>query len=360
MREKILVIHQGALGDLVLSFPALLFLKQEEQASVAILCSNGVGKIAHELNIVDAHFPLESAHFCSLFSEEMTKGVKHFISHYDTILLISFATFIEDHLRQNHNGQIYKITPRPPVEMETHVALYMVRQFEAKGLLKNTSDSALLSCLSEGCGVGDAGCKIRTPDFFSIRKHVIKNPKFKTEEEVLLSSDRLVEQMQSHRGKGLWVIHPGAGSQRKQWPLEYFIRVAATIQEANIGEVAFILGPAESDLAPLIKTRSKGGFRVYEVDDLSSVVALVRQARCFIGNDSGVTHLAAFIGTPTVAIFGPSNPKRWSPVGRVTKVLRGRADCVPCFEIAAVNCKDPQCLYGVSVDMVLDAVRELV
>ena len=315
MRKKVLVIHQGALGDLVLSFPALLSLKQEKKAFVAILCSSDLGRIAHELNVVDAHFSLESARFCSLFCEEMTPVVKEFISDYDIIILISFSDTIEGHLRQNHGGKVYKISPRPPVEDETHVAQYVIKQFVAKGLLR---------------------------------------------EGVSLSGGYPVEQMQSLREKDLIIIHPGAGSPRKRWPVENFIQVATMIGGMTLGKVVFVVGPAESGLARFIKDSPKGDFRVYEVYDLSYVMALVRQARCFVGNDSGVTHLAAFMGIPTVAIFGPSNPKRWSPVGPATKVLKGAAGCTPCFEMDAVNCEDPQCLSGVSADMVLDAVKEII
>jgi heptosyltransferase-3 len=316
MTEKILVIHQGALGDLVLNFPALVSLKQEKKASVALLCSSDPGKIAHELNVVDVHFSLESARFCSLFYEEMTPVVKEFISDYDTIISISFSDAIESHLRQNHGGKVHKISPRPPVEEETHVALHMMRQMQAKGLL-------------DECGLRIADCGLRKSKIRGLRE------------------------------KNLIIMHPGAGSPRKRWPVENFIQVATIIRGMNLGEVVFVLGPAESDLAPFIKARQKGGFRVYEACDLSHVMVLMQQARCFVGNDSGVTHLAAFTGTPTVAIFGPSSPKRWAPVGRATKVLRGAADCAPCFEMDGVDCKDPQCLSGVSVDMVLDAVREI-
>ena len=315
MRKKVLVIHQGALGDLVLSFPALLSLKQEKKAFVAILCSSDLGRIAHELNVVDAHFSLESARFCSLFCEEMTPVVKEFISDYDIIILISFSDTIEGHLRQNHGGKVYKISPRPPVEDETHVAQYVIKQFVAKGLLR---------------------------------------------EGVSLSGGYPVEQMQSLREKDLIIIHPGAGSPRKRWPVENFIQVATMIGGMTLRKVVFVVGPAESGLARFIKDSPKGDFRVYEVYDLSYVMALVRQARCFVGNDSGVTHLAAFMGIPTVAIFGPSSPKRWSPVGPATKVLKGAAGCTPCFEMDAVNCEDPQCLSGVSADMVLDAVKEII
>jgi ADP-heptose:LPS heptosyltransferase len=330
MMEKILVIHQGALGDLVLNFPALVSLKQEKKASVALLCSSDPGKTAYELNVVDAHFSLESARFCSLFHEEMTPVVKEFMSDYDTIILISFSDAIESYLRQNHGGKVHKISPRPPVEEETHVALHIIRQLETKGLLAE-------------CGLRIADCGMWTRSG-ACAKSKIQNPK---------------SEMRDLPEKNLIIMHPGAGSPRKRWPVENFIRVATIISGMNLAEVVFVVGPAESDLAPLVNARANGCFRVHEVCDLSRLMALVRQARCFVGNDSGVTHLAACMGTPTVVIFGPSSPKRWSPVGRARKVLRGAADCVPCFEMDAVNCKDPQCLNGVSVDMVLDAVREI-
>ena len=314
MREKVLVIHQGALGDLVLNFPALLSLKQEKKASVGLLCSGELGKIAHELNVVEAHFPLESARFCSLFSEKMTPVVKEFINNYDIIILISFSDTIEGRLRQAHGGKVHRIASRPPVKDETHVAQYIIMQLEAKGLLR---------------------------------------------EGVSPSSSHPVEQRQNLREKNLIIMHPGAGSSRKRWPVENFLRVATLIGGMSLGQVVFIVGPAEPDLALFIKDKSKGDFRVYEVCDLSYLVTLVRQARCFVGNDSGVTHLAAFMGIPTVAIFGPSSPKRWSPVGRATNVLRGAAECTPCFEVDAVNCEDPQCLSGVLVDTVLEAVRRI-
>jgi heptosyltransferase-3 len=312
MREKILVIHQGALGDLVLSFPALVSLKQEKKASVALLCSSELGKIAYELNVVDAHFSLESARFCSLFYGDMTTVVKEFISDYDTIILISFSAAIEAHLRQNHGGKVHKISPRPPVEDETHVARYIIKQLKAKGLLRGG---------------------------------------------VLSSGDHPVEQRQSLQERNLIIMHPGAGSARKRWPVENFVQVSAITGRMGLGKVVFLVGPAESGLARFIKDRPKEGYRVYEVYDLSDVMALVRQARCFVGNDSGVTHLAAFMGTPTVAIFGPSSAKRWSPLGRAITVLRGAADCAPCFEMDAVSCENPRCLNEVSVGMVLDAVR---
>ena len=342
MTEKILVIHPGALGDVVLSFPALVALKRQKKASVSLLCSSDPGKIAHELNVVDAHFSFESARFSSLFHQEMTPGVIEFISDYDTITLISVSDTMEGHLRQNHGGKVHRISPRPPVEEETHVALYIIRQLENKGLL-------------DKCGTRTAASLLKPTG--AMRNRQTRDPQSTIRDEASPFCGQAVDQIEGLQTEV--VMHPGAGSPRKRWPVERFIQAAASVKGMDLGEVIFVLGPAESDLAPFLKARSRGCFRVCEVSDVSYLMVLLGQARSFVGNDSGVTHLSAFAGIPTVAIFGPSSPKRWSPVGRATRVLRGAGHCAPCFEMDTANCEDPQCLSGVSVDMVLDAVTDL-
>jgi ADP-heptose:LPS heptosyltransferase len=321
MKQRVLVIHQGALGDLILSFPALLSLKNERKVSIDLLCSGDLGKIARELGVVEACLPLESGRFSALFCTKMTPPVKRFLTDYDAVILISFSNAIEHFMQENHGGEVHRITPRPPVDEKTHVAIHLMRQFQAKGLLPSPGCFHLF--LSEGVSISP------DPDVNFSRK------------------EQLV------------VLHPGAGSKRKRWAVENFVQAATVIQRENLGEVVFLVGPAESELGPVITSAAKGRFRVHSTCDPHHLIALVQQARCLVGHDSGVTHLSAVMGTPTVAIFGPSEPKRWSPMGPATKVLRGTADCIPCFEREAVNCEDPVCLNRVSVNIVLDSLREL-
>ncbi len=363
MSEKILVIHQGALGDVILSFPAVLSLRQEKNACICLLCKAQVGKIACQLRVVDACFPVESARFCTLFSEDMSHDMKDFINQYETIVSIGYSD-VGDHIRQNHRGQTCQITPRPPAEEETHVAVHIMRQLQDKGLLENISD----------CGTGSAECGMESNNRGDVFKptgamwesnplwahnSALRIPHSASRPQVLSSSQHTNEQTKCFQGMNLVLIHPGAGSKRKRWPLEKFVEVGAAIRKMNSCDIIYLIGPAESDLLPLVKNQGGGRFQIRQVEDLAQVLAFMKAANYFIGNDSGLTHLSAFMGVPTVAIFGPSSPNRWAPIGPATKVLRGKVDCAACFEVEKRNCEVPQCLNGVSVDMVVDAVKEL-
>lgn len=102
------------------------------------------------------------------------------------------------------------------------------------------------------------------------------------------------------------LIHPGSGSPRKCWP--YFERLTA-----ELPAVAAILGPCEEGF--------RGDCPTLQGLTLIEVANELRRCRLFIGNDSGITHLAAYLGCPTIALFGPTDPRVWGPVGRRVDVL---------------------------------------
>ena len=101
--------------------------------------------------------------------------------------------------------------------------------------------------------------------------------------------------------EGFAAIHPFAGSPAKRWPLERFQELAQRL--ARRMPVEWCAGP-EDELS---------GARRFE--DLYELACWMASARIYIGNDSGPTHLAAAVGTPVVALFGPSNPAVWAPRG---------------------------------------------
>ncbi len=105
------------------------------------------------------------------------------------------------------------------------------------------------------------------------------------------------------------VIHPFSGSGRKNWPLQCFQNVAVTLA----CNVEWTAGP-EEQLADAIR-----------FDNLLDLATWVAGARVYIGNDSGITHLAAATGVSTVALFGPTAPETWAPRGENVTVLHSEA-----------------------------------
>jgi heptosyltransferase-3 len=106
------------------------------------------------------------------------------------------------------------------------------------------------------------------------------------------------------------IIHPFSGGAAKNWPLEYFQELAKQLPVP----VEWIAGP-EKDLA---------GARRF--DNLLDLAKYIRASAVYLGNDSGITHLAAATGAPTVALFGGSDATIWSPRGRSVRVIaRGRS-----------------------------------
>ncbi len=136
------------------------------------------------------------------------------------------------------------------------------------------------------------------------------------------------------------LLHPGAGSCRKRWPMKYFFEIEAILKSNGL-KPEFVLGPAEEDLIDRLQHPDR---TVHILTDLLDLMDLLKSAGGYIGNDSGASHLAAFLGLPAAVVFGPTDPKRWRPVGRNVEIVEPEVQCRPCFETEKANCDDPECL----------------
>lgn len=108
------------------------------------------------------------------------------------------------------------------------------------------------------------------------------------------------------------IIHPGSGGKAKNWSLTNFVEVAEALL-AQGRRMAWSLGPAEEDWAL--------SGQILPPESLVDRAARLAGAKLYIGNDSGITHLAAAVGCPTIALFGPTNPAVWAPLGNHVTVL---------------------------------------
>jgi heptosyltransferase-3 len=105
------------------------------------------------------------------------------------------------------------------------------------------------------------------------------------------------------------VIHPFSGSARKNWPIDRFRALAVRLE--RVMPVRWCAGPADPPLENAVR-----------IDDLYELGCWLSSARLYIGNDSGITHLAAAVGTPVLALFGPTDPAIWAPRGPNVRVAQ--------------------------------------
>ncbi len=133
---------------------------------------------------------------------------------------------------------------------------------------------------------------------------------------------------------GWVVLHPGSGSPKKNWPLISFLELADRLSR-NGRKVAWVVGPAEEESG---LARQLPG-RVLPQLDLPVLAAALESCSLHIGNDSGISHLAAASGAPTLALFGSTDPAIWAPRGPKVRVAGGfgmRMDRITVEEAAAI------------------------
>lgn len=126
------------------------------------------------------------------------------------------------------------------------------------------------------------------------------------------------------RSRPVLAVHPGSGGEAKRWPFERFLAVIELLVQRFDPFLLLLSGPAEDEalkdrLDAFVRGRSAA---VHYADaDLVAVAALLSHADLYLGNDSGVTHLAAAVGAPVLALFGPTDRSVWGPQGAETAVL---------------------------------------
>lgn len=306
-RKRLLIFHQGALGDLVTLFPLLPPLRDVYQA-IDLICKHQIGQLACHLGLTDQASPVESAVYAALFGDGPVPEQLKSLNCYSSILLFSYSTDLSQRVGSLTKAAVHRIAPRPapgkPIHATDHYAEHLKAAVPSHAL-KDWKDRPIFR-------------DWRYPGF---------NPR-----RVL--------------------IHPGSGSRFKNWPVDHYLSLVQQLDKEGF-DSRWLLGPADDHLA--IDRLAP----VERPHDLIALTETLRQAGGFIGNDSGVSHLAAFLGLPATSVFGPSDPHRWAPRGRATAVVQWTDRCAPCFETGARSCASRNCLMGVSHVAVMAAFRAL-
>lgn len=167
------------------------------------------------------------------------------------------------------------------------------------------------------------------------------------------NADASIAKRISGLSKNLVIVNPGAGWGAKQWPAARYGEVARALSLSGLSPL-INFGPNEHELAYEVHTASDGIAQPISCS-ISELIALIRQARLFIGGDTGPLHLAAALQVPVVAIFGPTDPARNGPFGTKSLVLRNPASKT---SLSHTSAADPG-LLAISADEVVSAAREL-
>lgn len=156
----------------------------------------------------------------------------------------------------------------------------------------------------------------------------------------------------------LALIHPAAAFATKQWATENFARVAEFVTERGFAPVA-IASPKEQETIKTLLDAASVSIASLDLS-LPEVAALAARAQIFIGNDSGIAHIAAAVGTPSVVIFGSSNIAHWSPWNKAAaEVVYEAMPCQPCHGYFCEKFPQPECILRVPVDRVVTAIDKV-
>jgi len=330
--QSILVIHQGALGDFILTLPSLETLRKAfPQAKLVILGYPRILELADQRFYAEKILSVDQKEMASLFARgrPLDPTLSQLFGQFDLIILFGRdedGTVIKN-LERVCQGKILHIHPFPSWGREIHLTDHLLRQFSRYGFLI--------------CG--------STPRLY------------------LKESDRdWAREFWRRRGVNIEerlkaiILHPGSGSKRKVWPLERFQRLAEIVQGRLGSKILIVLGPAEEteverafgEMDPQTFIHAKGF-------SLLQLASLMEGCRAFVGNDSGISHMASALGIPTVAIFGPTDPEVWAPRGEKVWIVRKETPCAPCTREALLQCGDPECLKGIGVEEVLKGLEKV-
>ena len=184
------------------------------------------------------------------------------------------------------------------------------------------------------------------------------------------AAERQVAHVLTERGvrQPLFVVHPGGGANpgaimdSKRWPPERFGQVAEALLARHGGSVALVGGAGDREAVSGTRATMRGEAIVMCGElDLDALAALCRRATLYIGNNSGTSHLAEACGTPTVTIFGPTDPAQYGPLDGVGEAVWNPVACAPSVERGDLTRarEGERCIDTIAVEQVLLAAERV-
>ncbi len=156
------------------------------------------------------------------------------------------------------------------------------------------------------------------------------------------------------------LIHPAAAFESKQWATENFVEIINYLDSRSFFPIV-VTAPNEKDIINEISEKTSTFFHGFSDLSLPEVTALARRADIFIGNDSGIAHIAAAVQTPTVVIFGSSNREHWRPwTDAPHEIVYEEFPCQPCAGYVCKEFGKPKCILSVKTESVIEKIERVI
>lgn len=276
----VLVFRPGALGDTIVTADALLALRARfPEARVELVGNREAGWLLEATGLVDRVSPFDAPEVTSLFLPRPCVP-RRWHDAVCVVLWLEDAETLAAAFRQAGAQLVTWATPRPPAG--EHVAAYLARTLAAIGV------TAPARC------PGAPG-------------------RWATQAQ---------EWDRAAAGRGPALLHPGSGSSQKNWPAENYVRLVQQLARGG-WEVSLLRGPADTAAVAQVAQQLDAPIAIAAPPTLRELAGVLARAGMYVGNDSGVSHLSARLGVPSIVVFGPTDPATWAPRGASVVVLGG-------------------------------------
>ena len=311
---NVLVIRPGALGDAVLTLPALGALFAAGAERVTLLGTPASWAFLSGTQRRDFHIAdFASSQWLGLFADgaALSDDAKRTLQGTQTaIVYLNGDTSAIQHRLLKHGVATISVM-EPPTATPSVVASPVARCFELnwRNLSEEHAARSLLEPLAHCCSDASLATDALNPERVSELGWLAH------------SNDSSATAMEER--PDTFAVHPGSGGRRKCWAARRFAEFTERVaRDMNLRPLVFF-GPADEGIRAEFEAAMSGDvvWNAIENRPLREVVALLQSSRFFVGNDSGMSHLAALV-TPVVAIFGPTDPNIWGPLGRCVKIVQ--------------------------------------
>lgn len=284
MKPRILIIRGGAIGDFILTFPALALLREAFPAAhIEIIGYRHIVALAEGRYYADGSRSIEYGPLAGFFARNGTldEGLRDYFGGFQQVVSYLFDPdgIFETNLARA--GVKHFVNAHVKIDDTAHASQQLARPLQQLALYLESAASV-----------------------------------FHPTAEDRAAADRLLPD-----NDGSFVaIHPGSGSPRKNWPAE---RWRELIEHLLLKKQRVFMVGGEADGKPLTDLESAFTGRVQIIRDLPlpHLGALLGKSRIFIGHDSGISHLAAAAGAPCLLLFGPTDSSVWAPLNKGVRIV---------------------------------------